>query len=89
MKGCSVEGCERHHTALGLCAQHYARSREIGSTRGDIAIGAAKPHSLRERQSPPCPLCGDDTFVCCYRAVNGVPVSWRCVSCHEEFVLST
>jgi hypothetical protein len=36
--GCSVDGCERKHGALGLCFMHYKRLTRTGELRGAEAM---------------------------------------------------
>lgn len=57
MKTCSVEGCERKHSAKGYCATHYARYqrgvaldvpiRVIDGARGCSVVGCTRKHSAK------------------------------------------
>jgi hypothetical protein len=76
MTECTIPSCPRPHKARGYCSTHYSawyQSREF------------VPKVILGSQSPPCPWCSSDFFVCCREAREGRPVSWRCVSCKLEW----
>lgn len=45
---CSVDGCDRKHTARGLCAKHYKRLRVYGTTELSRAENGAPEKFLRD-----------------------------------------
>lgn len=46
---CTVEGCNRSHTAHGLCSSHYARLRKYGEVQADKPL----PSRPQERRRGP------------------------------------
>lgn len=48
IRKCSVDGCDRKHTARGLCARHYQRLRVYGSTELSRAENGAPEKFLRD-----------------------------------------
>lgn len=46
MKACSVDSCDRNHSASGLCRTHYERKRKYGDALAGPPIAVKRPPGL-------------------------------------------
>ena len=63
MRICSKDGCNRKHTAQGLCNTHYQQMKKQGEnkyneTRLERVYGGMKADERERIQAQPCTLCG-------------------------------
>src|SRR3990167_8886721 len=68
---CSVEGCERIHTARGYCHEHYGRWVRTGG------VSSERPIVPRERQKGDCFVDGCERPAITRQMCNTHYLRWR------------